>query len=268
VNRLLGTEITAVPGDGPAVLLSDLHVPAGGGRVVALLQRALRFAASTHRRVFVLGDLFDSYIAAAQVKVGVWRDVAAQFAAVTAAGVPVFLLPGNRDFLLGREFSAVSGVQLVVGGIATQLAGRRAVLLHGDELCQDDHPYQRAKRWLRHPLTRGLARRLPLPVALWVADKARRQSQRVIRSGDQQRFDPTVAAVDAVFASGAELLVFGHIHRPSHGHHGSGEYWVLPAFDEAGICLAADADALRSCDQDGVRQPEPAAASWLRPAAG
>jgi UDP-2,3-diacylglucosamine hydrolase len=110
--------------------------------------------------VFVLGDLFDSYVSRRQVAFGVWRDVAAAFAGAAAVGTEVWLLCGNRDFLLGPEFAAASRVHLVDGGVRTRLAGADTLLLHGDELCQNDLPYQRAKRWLRHPLTRAVARRL------------------------------------------------------------------------------------------------------------
>jgi UDP-2,3-diacylglucosamine hydrolase len=237
VTRVVGTVLEAFGGDGPAILISDLHVPQDGGAVVSQLDAALSAAAALRARLFVLGDLFDSYVSARQVGVGVWREVAAMFAGAVAVGTEVTLLAGNRDFLLGPEFAAASGARLVAGGLRGPLAGADTVLLHGDELCQHDLPYQRAKRWLRHPLTRALARRLPLGLALRVAERARARSRRVIQSGDQARFLPTAAALAATFTTGAARLVFGHIHRFAHGRQGAGEYWVLPAFDAAAIGL-------------------------------
>jgi len=244
VTGLLGTPLFAAGEAATTFLISDLHVPADGGQVVANLGGVLRAAEAAAARVFVLGDLFDSYVARAQVRTGIWRDVAARFAAATAAGTEVVLLHGNRDFLLGPEFAAASGVRIVAGGLRGQLAGADTVLVHGDELCQNDLPYQRAKRWLRHPWTRGLARRLPLRAALAVAARARAKSRRVVSTGDQRRFLPTAAAVEAAFATGARRLVFGHIHRFAHGQREGGEYWVLPAFDEAPIGLVTRGDSL------------------------
>jgi UDP-2,3-diacylglucosamine hydrolase len=172
--------------------------------------------------------------------------------------VSVTVLHGNRDFLLGSEFERATGARVVAGGLRCTLAGRPALLLHGDELCTNDLPYQRAKRWLRHPLTRALARALPLPVALRVAARARARSQRVISRGDQDRFDPTETAVAAALvAAGGGLLVFGHIHRPSRGQRPDGQYCVLPAFDREFVLLAADPAGI------GYRQVQPS--GELRP---
>lgn len=262
-GTVLGTAIVQFPVDPrPAFLVSDLHVPDGGGPVVAAFQSVLQQARRLSARVFVLGDLFDSFVSPRQLRVGVWRDIASRCAIAAAAGVDIALLHGNRDFLLGDEFARASGAQVVAGGIRCTLAGRDALLLHGDELCQNDLPYQRAKRWLRSAAVRWLARRLPLRLALAAAARARRRSQQVIAGGDQSRFLPTAAAVTAALASGADLLVFGHIHRMAQGRFGGGEYRILPAFDQHGIGLLAAGDTIRyvRCHEGGVEpQSEPAA---------
>jgi UDP-2,3-diacylglucosamine hydrolase len=249
-ERVLGTTVHTVAGDGDALIVSDLHVPEDGGPVVDHLAAVLELAAARRTRVFVLGDLFDSYVSPAQLRVGVWQQVAALCRQATARGAELTVLHGNRDFLLGAEFERATGGLVVPGGIRTRLGGRDALLLHGDELCVNDLPYQRAKRWLRSLPVRALARSLPLGVALRLAARARRRSQRVIATGDPARFLPTAGAVGAAFALGVELLVFGHIHRASHGvppGHGRGEYWVLPAFDRDGVALRCAANALHLC---------------------
>jgi UDP-2,3-diacylglucosamine hydrolase len=261
-DAVLGTRVFVLAGgDGsPAFVLSDLHVPAGGGAVVDALAAWLACARDRRARVFVLGDLFDSYVSARQLRVGVWRDVADLFARAVHAGVELHVLHGNRDFLLGREFEAATGGRVVPGGIRCRLAGRSALLLHGDELCQNDLPYQRAKRWLRSRPVRALARCLPLRASLALAERARRRSREVVASGDPRRFAPTAAAVGAAFANGVDLLVFGHIHRPARGPFAAGEYCVLPAFDADGTGLFADAGELTyaQCrDRAVARQPDP-----------
>jgi UDP-2,3-diacylglucosamine hydrolase len=237
--EVLGTVVETGPVAARAVLLSDLHLADEAEPAFAAFAAALEFAVRQHADVFVLGDLFDSYVTPAQMRRGVWRAVAERMRAVRARGRRIVVLRGNRDFLLGDEFERDAGIELAVGGHRAVLGGVDTLLLHGDELCQNDVPYQRAKRWLRHPLTRFVARRLPLRLALAVAARARVRSKNMIARGDQDRFLPTAAAVDAAIATGVRRLVFGHIHRHARGRHGAGEYHVLPAFDAESIVLVA-----------------------------
>ncbi|MBL8754202.1 MAG: UDP-2,3-diacylglucosamine diphosphatase [Planctomycetes bacterium] len=258
--RALGTPILDLgTTSGSALLISDLHVPADGGVVLVRLRAAVAAATAARADLFVLGDLFDSYVCRAQVRHGVWRDVAAMFAEAAAAGVRIVLLHGNRDFLLGAEFERHSRARVVAGGVKVVLGGVPTLLLHGDELCVNDLPYQRAKRWLRSAPVRWLARSLPLAVALRVAARARAKSRMVIASGDQSRFLPTQAAVAAAFAVGVRRLVFGHIHRHAHGAFGDGDYWILPAFDEAGVGLRVDTAVAPLAFAPGAGPPEPTA---------
>ncbi len=141
MTAVFGTRVHAVGADhAAALLISDLHVPADGGASLQALRGALAAARRLGAAVFVLGDLFDSYVCKAQVRHGVWRDVAAL---LREAGVPIALLHGNRDFLLGAEFTAASGARVVAGGLRGRLGGVDTLLLHGDELCRNDLPYQR-----------------------------------------------------------------------------------------------------------------------------
>jgi UDP-2,3-diacylglucosamine hydrolase len=258
-GAVLGTPVHRLPAAvADALLISDLHVPADGGQALARLRAAVDFVCRSRLPLFVLGDLFDSYVCRAQAGVGVWREVAGLLAAVASTGAPVHLLHGNRDFLLGAEFAAASGAHIVAGGLRVPLGGVDTLLLHGDELCVNDRPYQRAKRWLRSAPVRHLCRALPLSLALWVAARARARSQRVVQRGDQQRFLPTGGAVDAALATGVRRLVFGHIHRHARGGRGGGEYLVLPAFDATGIgFLVRDGGIAAVCFGGPEGPPEP-----------
>ena len=250
----LGTEVFDVDGgDRETFVLSDLHVPHGGGPVVGWLGDVLRRAAAARARVLVLGDLFDSYVTPRQLRTGVHRDTAVLFADAARGGADIALLHGNRDFLLGREWTEATGCAVVGGGMRTELAGQRALLLHGDELCVRDEPYQRAKRWLRRPWVKALARSLPMSLADRVARRAREKSRMVIQGGDQSRFLPPGEAIVAALAVDVDLLVFGHIHRLAMGSVAGGSYRVLPAFDERGVHLHA---------RGGLRFEGPGGAEW------
>lgn len=237
MTEVLGTRIqTGAPAE-RAVLISDLHVGTDGGEVLQSLDAAIAVAQDSADALFVLGDLFDSYVCRAQIRVGIWRDVAQRCRAATDNGLRIVVLVGNRDFLLGAEFVRATGAELVAGGYRAELGAVDTLLVHGDELCQNDLPYQKAKRWLRHPLTRLIARGMPVALARRAAEKARKKSQNVIQSGDQTRFLPSERAVATAFGTGADRLIFGHIHRHARGSFERGSYHVLPAFDREGVGL-------------------------------
>jgi UDP-2,3-diacylglucosamine hydrolase len=261
--RCLGTAIEPARDDGRArtILLSDLHVSSAGGpaleALAAVLADARARAAET--RVIVLGDLFDVYATSAQLRMPRWDELAALLRATTAAGVPVTVLHGNRDFLLGRGFARATGCRVVGGGLALDLGGVRTICLHGDEACWRDHAYQRAKRLLRSAPIRVLSAVLPGPIAMKVGRRIRAGTTAAPRPDDGQRYDVAAAAIDRAFAdTGAGNLVMGHVHRPAHHpqwRDGGGALWILPAFDEAGVHLVHEAGRFAVRGPDGAPRP-------------
>ena len=258
-HEVCGTPIESAGDDDreEAWIVSDLHIPASGGPV---LDRFLGLVASVARRgakcrLLILGDLFDSWVGSKQLVQPVAGCVVSALLAARDAGVSTTVLHGNRDFLLDASFAAASGARVVAGGLQVTLGRRKTLLLHGDELCQRDLPYQRAKRILRHPWTKALVRALPLHCAARLSGAARKRSGMVMHSGDQTRFDPTAAALQEAFSSGVELLIFGHIHRPARGSFAPDrEYCILPAFDQDGVFLRHEARGLRYVAQGVVAQ--------------
>ena len=243
-------------------LLSDLHVRADGGQVLDDLSNLLRRAAgdAARSRVLFLGDLFDSYVGSGQLATGAWKELARMLRNSVAAGVSVSVLSGNRDFLLDPGFEEQTGCRVIHGCLRAVLGGRPTLLLHGEELCLRDHPYQRSKGFLRHPVTTGLIRRMPLVLARALAEGVRTQSKKVVARGEPHRFQPPDWAVRATLAVGVEQVIFGHIHSRRRGQlDGSGEYWVLPAFDEGGIHLCHGPGDLRFYDRmgDALADPPP-----------
>ncbi len=247
VATVCGTRIVAATDDDRrrTMLVSDLHVPVHGDAVLddfLLLLAQARQAPST-TRLLILGDLFESVVNERQLVAGTWPRLLAGLRATTDAGVPVTLLHGNRDFMLGRGFARATGSRVIAGGLAFKLGAQRALALHGDELCTNDLPYQHSKRWLRSRPVRMLCAAMPRSVADGVGRTAREKSGKSMARGDPQRFAPVVEAVGEALSAGFDLLIFGHVHTPADGRHGNGRYCILPAFDETAIFLAHEVDS-------------------------
>ena len=192
-------------------------------------------------RLLILGDLFEYWFGMGQARSVGGRRVLAALAALTGAGTAVDVVPGNRDFLLGRAFEAASGCRVRPAGMVGVLPGGDAALfLHGDELCTEDHGYQRLRRVLRSRAVRTLGPRLPAFVGRALARRLRSASRRAVaRKPPAEAALQPAAALLRVQAAGAGTLVCGHAHtfRDEEMAPGGPRWLVLGAFGSRGDAL-------------------------------
>ncbi|WER44741.1 UDP-2,3-diacylglucosamine diphosphatase [Cupriavidus sp. WKF15] len=223
----------------PAWFISDLHLTPGMPRTLAAFERALERAASEARTLFILGDFFEFWVGDEETSSPFATQVANALRTLAGRGVPVYLMHGNRDFLLGKRFANAAGVTLLPDPTVILCAGQRVVLSHGDMLCTDDERYNRFRRWTRKPWVQRLFLALPLSARLGVARRLRVDSEagraRQLAQGLPTQVvygDATPAAVTALLeACDARLLVHGHTHRPARHQDVSGVRWVLTDWD-------------------------------------
>lgn len=197
------------------LFVSDLHLdgaaPAAVEQFVAWLGRDARAA----RAVYVLGDLFESWIGDDDDDPARER-VCAALRGLTGAGVPCFVMCGNRDFLLGSGFGARTGCVLLPDPVIADLDGRAALLTHGDLLCTDDHAYQELRTTVRDPDWQRRVLALPLATRALLAGAARAGSKAHTEQAAAAIMDVNAEAVEKLFrATGVDLMIHGHTHRPA-----------------------------------------------------
>ena len=135
---------------------------------------------------------------------------------VAAAGVPVGIIVGNRDFLLGPRFAEAAGAMLLPERVVVDVAGTPTLLMHGDEMCTSDVAYQRFRAFTHDP------RRQPYFLALPYAAAARhrrrglrRKSRAATAVKPEAILDVEPAAVDAAFRDGERRADHPWPHAPS-----------------------------------------------------
>jgi len=200
------------------LFISDLHLDAQRPDIT---RQFLSFLANEARRaqaLYILGDLFEAWIGDDDPESDK-RQVVAALRELSDAGVPVALIHGNRDFLIGRRFCRETGVTLLPDGTIVNLYGRPVLLMHGDTLCTDDRAYQRLRRVVRNPLVQFVLRHLSLKQRLRLAQRMREGSKAHIASMDQaapQIMDVNQDEVRRTFQRyGVDCIVHGHTHRPA-----------------------------------------------------
>jgi UDP-2,3-diacylglucosamine hydrolase len=171
-------------------------------------------------------------------------------ARASGRGVSIEAIAGNRDFLLDRSFAERTGVALRGEEWVTEVAGRRALLLHGDTLCTLDRAYQRYRKVVRSPLVRALARLLPGTGALAGGLRAKSRKAVAAKPPQTKSIVPEAAAV-AAGERGCTLVLCGHAHVPSVRRVGGVTLVVLPAWGEEGTGAAEIDGELRSLDPRG-----------------
>lgn len=183
--------------------------------------------------LYVLGDLFEYWIGDDDVDEAFNAVVAGFFKRLTQAGTRLYVMHGNRDFLIGERFCAATGAELLADPTVTDLDGEKTLLMHGDTLCTDDLEYQSWRRTARSPawqeefLGKSPGERREAVHGL------REKSKEVIQAKSAEIMDVNDDAVrQALRRSGATRLIHGHTHRP--GRHRveldgrALERWVLP----------------------------------------
>lgn len=231
-----------------ALFISDLHLHPSRPAVSRCFLDFIA-ALNNDQTLYILGDLFEFWVgddhpepAYAPVKLALQR--------CTADGTAVYLMHGNRDFLIGEQFAAETGCTLLDDPAVIDLCGRRTLLMHGDSLCTDDGDYQAMRTRLRSPEWQRQALSLPLGERLQLAREAREQSTLSGRGKDEYLMDVNQeAVVGALDQHCAEVLIHGHTHRPGIHHfmHNGGQRQrvVLGDWYDQGSVLRVSGDRLQ-----------------------
>jgi UDP-2,3-diacylglucosamine hydrolase len=225
------------------VFISDIHLDPTSPELTFALEGFLR----RHSRctaLYILGDLFEVWVGDDD-DADLARHVAGVLRNFSDAGPIVYLMQGNRDFLLGQDFCSKAGAILLSDPTVIDLYGTPTLLMHGDSLCIGDTHYQtfrrqvRMPRWRAEMLGRGLNERREL------AAKLRVVSRESISNKAEDIMDVSITEVTRVMAEhGVKRMIHGHTHRPACHALVDGERWVLGDWSERGWAIEASRSGL------------------------
>ena len=228
---------------------SDLHLDSEAPWAIDAFLAFLAGPARNAEALYLLGDLFEVWVGDDDDNPDNSRTCLG-LKSLTNGGVPVYVIHGNRDFLLGDEFARRTGVKLLPDPVLVELYGVPTLLSHGDVFCTEDPSYQQLRSIVRQTAWQRRFLALPLTARRTLASAARAGSKAHV-----QRTIPTIMDVnpDAVLhtfrATGARRLIHGHTHRPA--VHPcvvdgvSAERVVLAPWYEAASCVSLDANGVK-----------------------
>jgi UDP-2,3-diacylglucosamine hydrolase len=197
------------------LFVSDLHLDASRPQVTDSFCDFLAGEARDAERLYILGDLFELWIADDPRDAHQQRVVAA-LAQYTHHGHRCLFTHGNRDFLIDAGFAARTGIEIQSPVSRLELGDEGLLLLHGDELCTDDLAYQRMRRILRSPRNQSIYRALPGYLQRWIARQIRQKSRQAASGKAPTIMDVNQDSVaDMMRLYGVRQMIHGHTHRPA-----------------------------------------------------
>ena len=196
--------------------ISDVHIGWGTeeedrarqDRLIGFL-RAIRGEAEA---LYIVGDLFDFWFEYRSVVPRSGARVLFELYNLVEAGVPVRCAPGNHDLWIGAFLSKEVGITVIPNRSIVRHQGLRVCLDHGDDLL-GGVLYRILKKVLRSPVCIALFRLLhPDFGALLARMASHRPTLGTALSGHTVEVYSREA--QRRFGKEADVVVFGHLHRP------------------------------------------------------
>lgn len=215
-----------------ACLISDLHLQADRPDLTDAFDIFIKNTASSFDSLYILGDLFEAWIG---------DDYEDEFIIsikkilkdLSSSGTKLYLMHGNRDFLIGENFCNSIGASLLQDPSIVEICNKNILLMHGDSLCIDDIDYQsfrsvvRNKSWINEFLSKSINERVQL------AKNLRDVSKTENKDKSFEIMDVNKMAVNQAFQdNNSSLLVHGHTHRPKIHEETYGKRIVLGDWDK------------------------------------
>ncbi len=214
-------EVQRHPPQAGVIFVADVHLDDSQPEITRRFEQFLRHTASRYRSLYLLGDIFESWVGDDDTS-ALSQRIQAPLKHLTDTGVRCYFMPGNRDFLLGEDWLQRARITLLADpsplpaeDTPAGLAGK-IWLSHGDALCTDDLAYQKIRRMLRDPRWQADFLAKPLAERKVFAQTARERSRQYVSAASDAIMDVNPQAVNAFMDRlGADMLIHGHTHRPA-----------------------------------------------------
>ena len=227
----------------PVIFISDLHLDPSQPDITERFTQFVERYGMNAAAVYILGDFFEVWIGDDDRQPFI-QEIKTLLRKLTEHGVPVYLMHGNRDFLIGKRFCAQTGCQLLMDPTIIELYGKRVLLMHGDTLCTRDVKYLKFRKKVRNKWIQRLYLALPLRLRQTIAQKMREGSNQHVDNIDAATMDVDYRYVEELIDQyEADLMIHGHTHRPQIVQHPNKKKkqrrYVLGAWHQDGWMIEA-----------------------------
>ena len=230
--------------------ISDLHLDHKREDIKKAFFKFLESEAYEFKNLYILGDLFEVWIGD-DFEDDFTNQVISKLKKFSQSNKNIYIMHGNRDFLLGEKFAEKCGAKLIPDPLILDDKGKKIMLSHGDIFCTDDMEYQdfkekvRNEKWKIEFLSKNLRDREE------IAKNLRKES--AVKNTKKQDYlmDVNKSEVEKIAQENEiEILIHGHVHRPKIHNEVFGQRIVLGDWDKKYwfISLIDEQVNLHSCE--------------------
>ncbi len=197
------------------LFISDLHLDPARPDVAQAFFRFMEDEAPQAEALYILGDFFEAWIGD-DLQHPFVDSVKQSLRTLTDKKIPVYLMHGNRDFLIGDQFCKETGCKLIEDPTLIELYGQKVLLMHGDTLCTQDIDYLAFRSMVRNPAWQKDFLSKSLQERLAIAEGIRAASKEKTSELQYEIMDVTQSEVEKVMTKqNVQLMIHGHTHRPA-----------------------------------------------------
>lgn len=192
------------------------------------------------RNVFILGDLFDVWLGD-DVTSPLVQQVTNLFQRCHNEDITLYFMAGNRDYLLGKQFSEQAYVTLLPDPSLVTLCNQSILLTHGDLFMTLDKKYIWYRGIAQHTFIKNNFPKLPLWFRNWFGRFLRKGSKKQNTQKPRYVMDADPITVDRWFATyQVPNIIHGHVHNMALHHHARGKRYVLGDWYTSGNYIIVD----------------------------
>jgi UDP-2,3-diacylglucosamine hydrolase len=231
------------------LFISDLHLSEERPDKIGLFKRLLRGPALDAEALYILGDLFEAWAGDDDVSPP-HPEIITELSEFTLAGGRLYLMRGNRDYLMGEQFAHKTGGQLIGDPTLIDLYGTKTLIMHGDTLCTSDIKYRIFRRIVNNRFSIGLFLRLPYSLRQKIWHGIRNITRKTTARKPHYIIDVSQPAVEKIMLQyGVFNLIHGHTHHEALHEFDLNGYmarrYVLSDWYKKDGVLVADKSGLR-----------------------
>ncbi len=200
------------------LFLSDMHLHNAciQNKVIACIEMHKPYL----KQLYLLGDIFNVWIGDEQRLEEHLQPFMHCIKGLKKLNIDVFIMHGNRDFLMGSVLCAYLNCVLLPDPYILHYSGKKFLLTHGDILCTNDVAYQRLRRILRNKYVQWFFLKLPYSYRQNIAMYIRKKSKGKINYTKKTlnaKYDINMNGLENWYHRYAfDIVIHGHTHQSYH----------------------------------------------------